>query len=270
MNKKEKEEFEHHLDIMDEVREAKAFLESKWYNVCFISVYGSQNYGLDIYTDEYKSDIDFKAVIVPTLKQLVDNSKPLSTTIEYWDGQIDIKDVRVFVPTLCKCNPAYIETLYSEYSIASPHFMKIIDERENLVNEMGALLLKACYGMIKEKEHAFSHPFPSIKDKIEKYGYDPKQLHHIVRLKLLMLNYSFWWKFDLGADKKWYKKFLLDIKIWKCSLKDAEELRDRYVLYSKEIIDNYDKPPVFDAKNRVMELSKELVYNEIIYEISNM
>lgn len=258
MNKKEK--------IIYKVWEAKKFLEGKWYNVCFISVYGSQNYGLDIYTDEYKSDIDFKAVIVPTLKQLVDNSKPLSTTIEYWDGQIDIKDVRVFVPTLCKCNPAYIETLYSEYSIASPDFMKIIDERENLVNEMGALLLKACYGMIKEKEHAFSHPFPSIRDKIEKYGYDPKQLHHIVRLKILIQKYILFWKFNMLNE---YSEitYLLDIKKGKLSLKEAELKRDEFVALAKWLVDSYDKEPIFDSKNRVIQLSKDLVYNAVTREI---
>ena len=36
------------------------------YEVLFIALQGSQNYGLDIYTDEYKSDIDCMAVILPS------------------------------------------------------------------------------------------------------------------------------------------------------------------------------------------------------------
>lgn len=60
---------------------------------------------------------------------------------------------------------------------------------EPLMKEMGALYLKACYGMMKEKEAALRHPYPSTKHKVEKYGYDPKQYHHIARLALLIERY---------------------------------------------------------------------------------
>lgn len=33
-----------------------------------------------------------------------------------------------------------------------------------------------------EKKKALTHPYPTIFDKIEKYGYDGKQLHHIIRM----------------------------------------------------------------------------------------
>ena len=32
------------------------------------------------------------------------------------------------------------------------------------------------------KKKALCHPYPSLIDKIEKYGYDGKQLHHIIRM----------------------------------------------------------------------------------------
>lgn len=34
---------------------------------------GSQNYRLDIYTEDYKSDIDTKAIVIPSLKDIVLN-----------------------------------------------------------------------------------------------------------------------------------------------------------------------------------------------------
>lgn len=55
---------------------------------------------------------------------------------------------------------------------------------------MGQLFLKACYGMIMEKVEALRHPYPSTVAKIEKFGYDPKQLHHIVRLNVLIHRFS--------------------------------------------------------------------------------
>ena len=41
---------------------------------------GSQNYELDLYTDEYKSDIDTKAIVIPSFEEIVLNKKPISTT----------------------------------------------------------------------------------------------------------------------------------------------------------------------------------------------
>lgn len=196
-------------NLNEKVAEAKKYLEWLGYNVAFIGIYGSQNYWLDIYTDDYTSDIDYKAVIVPNLDDLVYNSKPKSTSLSYEDWLIDLKDIRVFTETLTKCNPAYIETLYTPYSIYTEDYKKIIDERESLVSEMWALLLKASYWMIKEKEKAFSHPYPSIKDKIDKYWYDPKQLHHIVRLFLLMKHYIYNDEYDMNTWKE--DELLMDI-----------------------------------------------------------
>jgi len=249
-------------NLNEELKKAKAFLEMKGYNVAFIWIYGSQNYNLDMYTKEYTSDIDYKAVIVPTLDDLVFNSKPISTTLEYEGWQIDLKDIRVFTETLTKCNPAYIETLYTPYSIASLDYQKIIDERENLVKEMWVFLLKACYGMIKEKEKAFSHPYPSIKDKIDKYWYHPKQLHHIVRLYFLMKRYDENWIFNM-ANSRIDIKYLIDIKLWKYSLEEAKKVRDEYIRYSELIKVNHKVEPKFEAKERIINLSRELVKNSI-------
>ncbi len=251
-----------------ELEKAKEFLENKWYTVAYIWVYWSQNYGLDIKSSTYSSDIDFKAVVLPSLKELIDNSKPLSTTIEYWDGQIDIKDIRVFITTLVKCNPAYVETLYTPHSIYIDEYKDIINARENLIEEQGAFLLRASYGMIKQKEHAFSHPFPSIKDKIDKYWYDPKQLHHIKRLFLLMKNYKERGEFVMKNNI--LENFKLKrIKIWKLSLEEALFNRDVFVRKAKDIIDNYTVEPTFATKKIIEEKSKEIIYNNILKCLKN-
>ena len=56
----------------------------------------------------------------------------------------------------------------------------------NMANEIANInnnqLLRCIVGMSYEKLKALEHPYPATIDKIEKFGYDPKQLHHIVRL----------------------------------------------------------------------------------------
>ena len=44
-------------------------------------------------------------------------------------------------------------------------------------------------GMATQKEHALTHLYPSKIEMIDKFGYDPKQLHHILRLEEFMERY---------------------------------------------------------------------------------
>jgi len=248
------------------LKKAKKFLEEKWYNICYIWIYWSQNYWLDINSKKYQSDVDYKAVCVPTLRDLVDNSKPISKSYEFEWWLIDIKDIRVWTETLVKCNPAYVETLYTPHCWYSEEYKLIINKRDNLINEMWVFLLKACYGMILEKVKAFSHPYPSIKDKIDKFWYDPKQLHHIVRLCLLMNNFVDKWEFImLNTENE--NEFLIDIKLWKYNLDEAISLREHYLELSKNIRDKYKIEPNFKTKKEIIQLSKDLIYNRIVNKI---
>ena len=44
-------------------------------------------------------------------------------------------------------------------------------------------------GMALEKQKAMEHPYPATMDKIERFGYDPKQLHHALRMQEFMTRY---------------------------------------------------------------------------------
>jgi hypothetical protein len=50
--------------------------------------------------------------------------------------------------------------------------------------------VKAMYGMALQKQAALCHPYPSKVDLIEKYGYDAKQLCHIIRLYCMLDYYT--------------------------------------------------------------------------------
>ena len=204
-----------------ELKMQKEVIESMGYKVAYICLYGSQNYGLDINNDEYKSDIDMKAIIVPTLKDLINNSKPVSEVIETEWGQCDLKDIRIYFDKgILKANPVYIETLYTEHYIVDDLFLEefsyIRSKRDELVDCLKYQMLRAMYGMMCEKRKALCHPYPTIKDKIDKYGYDGKQLHHIYRIFLMMEDY-----FILGKDygsclndfNEWSKQLIIELKM---------------------------------------------------------
>lgn len=260
--------------LKSELYKCRDYLKGKGYNVVYLCIFGSQNYGLDIYTDDYKSDIDFKAVIIPTLDDLVYNCKPISTTIEYNGGQIDLKDIRSWVDTLVKANPAYIETLYTSLGIIDEDYREyiipILRLRFALLYSLRAQFARAVYGMAKEKEAAFEHPYPSCISDIEKYKYSRKQLHHIVRLFYLLYGYVYDGYLSLEPTEE-QKTFLLDIKIGKYKYEDACKIRDEYIQKLKILKDAYldsidEKTINYKAKEYVLENARKVIKKSIIKE----
>lgn len=267
------------MNLNECLTKQKAILESEGYTVAFICVYGSQNYGLDVHTPEYQSDIDMKAIIVPTLDDLVRNSKPVSKVVETEWGQCDVKDIRPYFETLLKGNPAYLETLFTPYHIIDGRFKKemfqIMYQRHQLVDALKAQFIRAMYGMMCEKEKALCHPYPTIAHKIEKWGWDGKQLHHIARLMLMMFDY---FGNDLTLDKclhpsKIWIDPLIKLKTNKSprTADEAVELAQTYLKMAKEfkgeILKNIDESKIdYSVKDDFLKLSQDIIKHKIIAE----
>ena len=148
----------------------KKDLESKGYKVIYIGLYGSQNYNVD---DE-KSDIDARAIVMPSLHDIIFR-KPTSKVYEYDTGAVDVKDIITYYDVIKKGNLAFIEPIDTEYSIGDKYIKELFSRfRPNL---------KAVLGMMYEKRKALTHEYPSKHEEFAKWGYDPKQYHHIKRLE---------------------------------------------------------------------------------------
>lgn len=144
---------------------------------------GSQNYKLDIPT----SDIDTKTIVIPKLNEIILNKSSVSTTHVLADNSHDDeKDIRLMFSTFHKQNINFLEILFTEYFVVNPIYenenKELMDMADDIANINNNQLLRCIVGMSYEKLKALKHPYPATVDKIEKFGYDPKQLHHIVRL----------------------------------------------------------------------------------------
>ena len=186
MNKDEK--------IMKRVKEHYDYLQQKGYEIVFLALQGSQNYGLDVYDEEYMSDVDTKAVILPSFEDFVYNRRPESETIVLDNNEhIDVKDVRPMFENYKKQNINFVETLFTKYMIINPKYKDLVElllaNREEIAHLNYNQALKCMSGMSMEKLKALKHPYPATKDKIEKYGYDPKQLNHILRINDFIKKY---------------------------------------------------------------------------------
>lgn len=212
------------LKIHKRVLEHYNYLMSKGYEVVCTMLQGSQNYNLDEYTEEYMSDVDTKSIVLPSLDDFINAETPISKTeVLDNDEHAEVKDIRIMFDMFLKMNISYIELLYSQYIIINPKYAPYIYElfknRDLIAYSNPAQFIKCIAGMAHEKYKALCHPYPSIKEKIDLYGFDGKQLSHAVRL------YEFLIKYRAG-----------------------KRLEECYISTQKEILINYKKQRDSDGK----------------------
>lgn len=211
------------------------------HEVVGIFLQGSQNYELDEYSETYMSDIDTKCIILPSLDSIVQGSMPTSHThVRANNEHIDLKDIRQMFEMFKKQNNAYIEILFTDFKIINPKYKDLWEEIEARAEQIAHLnfnqTLRCLCGTSMEKYKALEHPYPNTLSKIEKYGYDPKQLHHIIRVNEFMQKY---------IEDKPYKEcllsdnteYLMQIKKGCLPLEEARKLARAVDQATKELKD---------------------------------
>ena len=174
--------------LAEHYEEAKTLIDES--HIVGLFCQGSQNYGLD-----YEgSDIDTKLIVVPIFEDIAFNKKPISTThVRQNNEHIDLKDVRLYIETFRKQNLNFLEILFTPYKIVNPQYakfwQKLIDAREAIAHYDIHRSIKSMKGIALEKYHAMEHKYPRKIEIIEKYSYDSKQLHHLMRVENYLMRY---------------------------------------------------------------------------------
>lgn len=230
---------EHDKKIMHRLSEHLDAVKEKHPEWVGIFLQGSQNYKLD-----YEgSDVDSKLIILPSFEDFVLNRKPQSYThIMENDEHVDVKDIRLMFDCFRKQNINFVEILFTKYRILNPKyeslFYPVLNARELIGRYNDFASLNCMVGTAMEKQKALCHPYPATMDKIERFGYDPKQLHHILRLDEFM---SRWLDGEPYEDCLLSKKadYLKQIKFGCLSRDEAVEMADRYVSAMKSVKTKY-------------------------------
>ena len=174
--------------LNEHYEEAKQYFDES--RIVGIFIQGSQNYGLD-----YEgSDIDTKLIVTPTFEEIAFNKKPHSTThIRENNEHIDFKDIRLYIETFRKQNLNFLEILFTPYKIVNPQYEqwwnKLIENREAIAHYDIHRAIKSMKGIAMKKYHAMEHRYPSKVDIIDRFGYDSKQLHHLLRVEEYLERY---------------------------------------------------------------------------------
>lgn len=263
--------------VMEQLNRHYKYLQDNHpnYNVIYLGLQGSQNYKLDIYSEEYKSDVDTKAIIVPSLKDIATNKQPVSTTLVLPNNEhIDVKDVRLMMDNFKKQNINFIEILFTDFYIINPLYEIIISELKNMAEDIAHLntnqAMRCMAGMSMEKKKALCHPYPSLIDKIEKYGYDGKQLHHIIRMNTFIKAYTTGKSFKECLTYHLNIDDLISAKLSKFTLEEALQLAEYYDSDTKFFKDKFLKEQDEvnkDTLNKMNDIQYRIIKQCILMEL---
>lgn len=239
------------------------YVKSLGYNVLGVFAQGSDNYKLS-YSG---SDIDTKAILIPSFEDFVLNHKPVSTTLILPSNEhIDIKDIRLMHDCFRKQNINFIEILFTRYRYINPEYEAIyqpmFDNNERVAHYNNYAAVNCIAGMVFEKRKALCHPYEGLRAKIEKYGYDNKQLHHIVRCEEFLRRYISGVPYAeclIPTDPQ----HLIDIKAsYIYSLEEACEIADRLEDATKTT-----KQAYMDVHEVVVDREVETVMNSVLIDV---
>ena len=244
-------------------------VSSLGYTCLGVFLQGSQNYGVS-----YKhSDIDTKAIVLPNLKDIILNRKPVSTTyILDSDEHVDIKDIRLMFECFLKQNINFLEILFTDYCYINPEYERfwfpILYRREDIAHYNNYKAVSAFSGTIIEKHKIFEHPYPSKASLIENYGYNPKEVHHMVRCLEVLRRYIFGESFKacLKTNDRDYLIALKQIPP-KLNLDEARKLADECKSEAIKIRDNYMATTKLSVDTGVERFLENCLYEIISHKL---
>lgn len=222
---------------------------------------GSANYGLD-YED---SDIDTKLIIVPSFKDIAMNKQPVSTThFRANDEHIDFKDVRLYMQTFRKQNLNFLEILFTTYFIINEDYLKewnrLVAVREEIAHMNPVRAVKSMQGVAKEKYHAMCHEYPKRMHMIRKFGYDPKQLHHLLRVQEYLKRYTCGASYEECLTPR-FPEYLVEVKRGCHSLDEAKELADSAIAAIDLNVEEFLVGKKEEEDEAMRELLDDVQYN---------
>ena len=246
-------------------------------------IQGSQNY----YLEDEESDIDTKLLVVPSVEDIVLNRKAESHTYLIKDGMLvhedsalassaehmDAKDIRLYWQTLRKANINFVEILFARCKIINPMYQELWDRVEEMREDIAYMnplaAMKAMMGMVNEKYFALTHRYLSRAYWLDKYGYDPKQLHHLVRIQMFMGNYALGgWKYeDLVRGKHmidYEKEYLIKMKRQGVGILEQAQCMADYYKGKMEELYNEAKTKYDGKANWLVEDKMDFLMAEIV------
>ena len=225
------------LRVREHYEEALDYFEKD--QIVGIFLQGSQNYGLEV----EGSDVDTKLITVPSFRDIALNRKPVSTThVRANNEHIDWKDIRLYMETFRKQNLNFLEILFTPYKQLNPLYKeqwnRLIAAREYIARMNPWRAVKSMKGIALEKYFAMEHDYPSKVDILAQYGYDPKQLHHLLRVGEYLERYIAGEPYQ-DCLHPHFPEHLKSVKLGKYNLDEARVIGKEAINHITQVADDF-------------------------------
>ena len=249
--------------VKDHLKESLEFFPKN--KIVTIALQGSQNYQLD--TPE--SDIDTKLIVVPSFKDIAMNAKPVSTThVRANNEHTDWKDIRLYRDCFRKQNLNFVEILFTPYSLDNSlyeeQWNRLREYREKIVRMNPYRAVRSMMGIALEKWHALEHHYPSRMEMINAYGYDPKQLHHLLRISYFLDKYIEGIPYlECMIPDSEIRDMLIKVKSPMnplYNLEKAREIGQETIDHIKKVTEDFCKENPEQEDNKMRELLDDVTY----------
>lgn len=259
------------MDVEERILEHYQEAQSVFYKSRIVGIFcvGSQNYGLDT---EY-SDVDSKLIVLPSVEDMIFNRKPVSATyVRENNEQIDFKDIRLMLEIFRKQNINFIEVLFTKYKILNPkyqcYFEPLIENREMIAHYNICRTVKSMSGQAYNKYKSLEKVTPNQAAAIDKFGYAPKQLCHILRIQEFLTRF---------LDDELYEdclmsnqaEYLKQVKLGCYSKEEAIHIADTAINSIETLCDYYTKDFFNVSDTRVDKLLDDVQYDLMYNYIYN-
>jgi hypothetical protein len=135
---------------------------------------------------------------------------------------------------------------------------RLVHKREEIARMNEYRAVKSMKGIAMEKFHAMEHPYPTKLDILAKWGYDPKQLHHLLRVEEYLGRYIAGESY-VSCLRPHCPEYLVSVKRGRYDLESARAI-------AKTAIDNTTR--IADAFCAEREDKEDFEMRELLEDVS--
>jgi hypothetical protein len=166
--------------------------------------------------------------------------------------------------TFRKQNLNFLEILFTDFCIINPIYAeqwnRLVQCREQIARMNPFRAVKSMKGIAMEKYHAMEHEYPSKVDVLAEWGYDPKQLHHLLRVEEYLGRYIAGEKYE-NCLKPHNPKYLISVKVGYYNLEDARVIAKTAIDNVTRIADAFCSQTSDKEDGIMRELLEDVSYN---------
>ena len=233
---------------------------------------GSQNYGLE--TEE--SDIDTKILLTPSFEDIALNKTPKSGTHICSNGEhMNYTDIRLYMNSLRKQNPNFIEILFTNYYWTNPLYdieWKILLDYKELIGRYNPYrTVQAMAGMAERNYRLMNNCTETNQKYFDKYGYYPKALAHIFRTYCFLINYINGETYEDCLKLKNYRDSVFSIKKFPLDKSRAVDFSEELIDKIRAIKRQYPETRDNNKLNEIMiDIQKNIVKISLKHDLYNL